>query len=372
MEQPTLCMMFESIGSYNAIGKIARNGVLAALDAGWKVTCVADRLDEALQDRVEWLKLYVPPRGFYIKWKTARYFLKQALGSRKFDVVHAHQPQHAAFSDVFQCHFLTRVAYERKCYTGGQGLRKKLGEVQQIGVMTTEDRYYREWNPNTRMLFCSQMIRDEFHRLYGTLPAEYVLNTMAPPVNLPTPEARKKARKDLAGIEDDRPIIGYLGGIDERKGYRQLISGLEGDNDIVLLLAGSNSETFQAPSLAGRYKGLGFVSDVATFFAACDVVAVPSFFDPCPTVIVEAAAHGVPIIATEGVGNLPTAVEYGAGESWDRNTSIVPVVNKILSHRLDYHTSAVKMAEDFSLEKWQRFVLDRYDETLCAKRKQRA
>ena len=371
MEKPTLCMMFEAIGSYNSIGKVARNGVLAALDAGWQVTVVANRLDESLQDRVEWIKLYVPPRGFYLKWMTARYFLIQAIGTRKFDVVHAHQPQHAAFSDIFQCHFLTRVAYERKCFTGGEGLRKKLGEAQQIGVMSKEDSFYRGWNPNTRMLFCSQMMRDEFHRLYGPLPAEYVLNTMAPPVSLPTPEARKKARKDLIGIEDDRPVLGYLGGIDERKGYRQLISGLEGDNDTFLLFGGPDTQTFDAPSLAGRFKGLGFVSDIATFFAACDIVAVPSFFDPCPAVIVEAAAHGVPTIATDGVGNLPTAVEYGAGESWDRNTSLVPVVRKIMSRHSEYSAAAVKMAEDFSVAKWQQFLLNLYDETLCAKRQQR-
>lgn len=371
MEKPTLCMIFESVGGFNSIGKVARNGVLAALDAGWQVTVVANRLEDPLLGRVEWIKLYVPPRGFYIKWMTARYFLKRALGSRKFDVVHAHQPQHAAFSDIFHCHFLTRVAYEQNCFTGGIGLRKKLGEAQQIGVMSKEDSFYRNWNPNTRMLFCSQMLRDEFHRLYGHLPAEYVLNTMAPAIKLPTPEARKKARRDLIGIEDDRPVVGYLGGMDERKGYRQLISGLEGDNDVFLLFGGSDTETFDAPSLSGRFKGLGFVSDIDTFFAACDMVAVPSFFDPCPAVIVEAAAHGVPTIATEGVGNMPTAVEYGAGEKWDRNTSLVPVVQKIMARYADYRTASVKMAEDFSVEKWQRFLLDLYDETLCAKRQQR-
>ena len=50
--QPTLCMIFEAIGPYNAIGRVAMDGIRAALDAGWRVTVVAKRLDESLQSKV--------------------------------------------------------------------------------------------------------------------------------------------------------------------------------------------------------------------------------------------------------------------------------------------------------------------------------
>ena len=58
---PTLCMVFEAIGNMSAIAKIAMADVQIALDAGYRVTVVAKFLDESLRDRVEWLKLTVPP-----------------------------------------------------------------------------------------------------------------------------------------------------------------------------------------------------------------------------------------------------------------------------------------------------------------------
>src|SRR4051812_1647014 len=95
--------------------------VRTALTAGWRVSVVAKFLDESLHDDVEWLRLYVPPRLFFVQWATARHFIRQALGARAFDVVHAHQPQVASLSDVFQCHFLTRVAHERGCLENRSG-----------------------------------------------------------------------------------------------------------------------------------------------------------------------------------------------------------------------------------------------------------
>src|SRR3954452_10644286 len=109
MPQPTLCMIFEAISNDSAIAKVAMSDVNIALDAGYKVTCVSKILHESLRPKVEWLKLKVPPRGFALQWLTARRFIKQAIGNRTFDVVHAHQPQAASLADVFQCHFLTRV-----------------------------------------------------------------------------------------------------------------------------------------------------------------------------------------------------------------------------------------------------------------------
>src|SRR5438105_2918291 len=121
MPRTTYCMIFEAIDQSSAIAKIALAEVKLALDAGYQVSVVAKRLDESLHGKVEWLKLTVPPRGFIVKWLTARTFMKKALGGRKFDIVHAHQPQAASLSDVFQCHFLTRVAHERNCIETAAG-----------------------------------------------------------------------------------------------------------------------------------------------------------------------------------------------------------------------------------------------------------
>ena len=84
-------MLFEAIGPYSAIGRIAEMEVRAALDAGYEVTVVTKQLAESLRGRVEWLRLTVPPRLFALQWLTALHFYRQALGKRKFDVIHAHR-----------------------------------------------------------------------------------------------------------------------------------------------------------------------------------------------------------------------------------------------------------------------------------------
>ncbi len=153
-------MLFEAIGPYSAIAKIAMTEVLAAINAGYSVTVVAKQLDESLRGRVEWLKLYVPPRGFALQWLTARHFYKQALGNRKFDVVHAHQPQTASLADVFECHYLTRVAYQTGTLEGRKSLRGRLIRMQQQIVLHAEDHYYRRFSRGTRMLYNSALTQE--------------------------------------------------------------------------------------------------------------------------------------------------------------------------------------------------------------------
>ena len=72
--KPTLCMIHEAIGNDNAIAKVSMRGVYAALDAGYDVTVVAKYLDQDLQGRVRWLRLFVPRRLFLLQWTTARFF----------------------------------------------------------------------------------------------------------------------------------------------------------------------------------------------------------------------------------------------------------------------------------------------------------
>src|SRR5277367_2426579 len=142
MSKPKLCIIHEAISQDSAIARIALLDARRALAAGWDVSVVAKILDPSLRDRVNWLKLTVPPRGFILKWLSARHFIRSALGNRSFDVIHAHQPQVADLSDVYQCHFLTRAAYERNCLESRPGLRPKFVRLQQQGVLHAEDRCY--------------------------------------------------------------------------------------------------------------------------------------------------------------------------------------------------------------------------------------
>jgi glycosyltransferase involved in cell wall biosynthesis len=361
-------LIHEGIGPYNAIARIAQSQVQLALEAGWRVSVVAKFLDPSLHGEVEWLKLYVPPRLLLVQWTTARAFIRAALGGRTFDVIHAHQPQVASLSDVFQCHFLTRVAYERHCLETRSGLGPGIVRAQQQGVLYAEDYFYLHWNPATHMLFCSEYLRQEFGRVYGLPPREEVLVNAVPPMSLPTPDERRAARTAYLGEAPRAQVVGYLGGLDERKGYRPLLKALEQEPDLTLLMGGLYSDSFEPPAaLRGRAKGVGLVKDTKSFYDACDVLVVPSHFDPCPLVPFEAAARGVPVIATEGVGNLPTLQEYGAGLEWKREQPLGPVVRQAIAQRAALQDGAGRMSAELSERGQGERVLARYEQVLQEK-----
>lgn len=362
MAKPTLCLIHEGIGPYNAIAKIAMGQVRSALESGWRVTVVAKLLDESLRQEVEWLKLYVPPRLLLAQWMTARHFIQQALGGRQFDVVHAHQPQVAALADVFQCHFLTRAAHERGCLEKRGGFRPGLLRLQEQGVLHAEDRYYKGWNPATRMVFCSELLRNEFGRHYGLPPRQEVLTNAAPSYNPVNPQERLEAQLSIMGREPGQIVIGYLGGLQERKGYRRLLDAVAREEDLLLLMGGSYTDGFSHARLGDRLVSVGLVTNLRQFYAACDVVVVPSYFDPCPLVVFEAVAAGLPVVATDGVGNLATLLQYGAGACWQPQNRLGPLVRELMQQRDSVRRGAERLTSALSESRQNERILRIYDE----------
>ncbi len=367
-EDKTLCIIFEAIGPFSAIARVAMQDVLIALDAGWKVTVVAKFLHETLRDRVEWLPLHVPQKVFLYQWVTARYYIKKALGNRKFDVIHAHQPQSADFADIFQCHYLTRAAFERNSLTRVRNLHAAIIRAQEQCVLYVEDYFYRHWNPATHMLYDSELTRLDFHRTYGVLNQEEVLTYAFPKIDFPTERERRLARSKAIGCEPSGLVVGYLGGIHERKGYRRLIKAVASDEGTFLMLAGQYTEDFEVPELNGRIKSVGLVLDLRQFYFACDVLVIPSLYEPLGLVAFEAAAHGLPVIATEEVGALPHLLEYGAGTPWNPTESITTVVKDAVAMREQCNQGAIRMEQDLGAASYGRRLLSLYDIVRSEKR----
>jgi glycosyltransferase involved in cell wall biosynthesis len=366
-------MIHEVVGNNNAIGKVALSDVRIALSAGYDVTVISKIIDESLKPRVTWAPMYVPRRLFYVQWTTARFFITRALGGAlsarrraglpPFDIIHAHQPQVAHLADVFQCHFLTRVAWERNCLETRTDWRSRFVRLQQEGVLHAEDRCYRRWNPHTYMLYDSALTREEFHRLYGACPLEDVLVYDFPPLNIASPAERTAAREKFLGPHRDHagPVVGYLGGLQERKGYKRLVDALKGTPDLLLLMGGPYCDNYHPPELAGRIQPIGLTGDTAGFYAACDVLIVPSLFEPLGLVAFEAAARGTPVIATPEVGALPHLLEFQAGERWSPGEPLGPLIRHMAEHKADYLPGITRMAETLSARNYGIRLLRVYD-----------
>lgn len=367
MTKPTVCVIHEAIGNQSAIAKAAMRGVYAALDAGYDVTVVAKHLHPDLEAKVTWLRLFVPKRLFLVQWTTAGYFIKKALGNRKFDLIHTHQPQVASISDIFQIHYLTRMAFLRDSLENGKGLKPALMRFQERGVLMAEDYHFRHWNPDTFITFNSNMTRDDFAKLYGKPPKEGVLLCSAPPFDPISEEERREARAKILGFEPNGPVLGFLGGGITRKGYQRIVKGLQGDNDIFFLMGGSLCDDMQIPELEGRFKAVGLVYDTRQFYAACDAVIMASLYEPFGRVILEAASRGLPVIVTPEVGALPHLEEYGVGVAWDPNTPLAPVVHRVLGQKSETLKASQRLAEDLSEDGYARNVVKMYADVMCSK-----
>ena len=371
MPKPTLCIVHNTIGTHSAIAKIAMYTLEQALDAGYQVTAVANEIAPELLDRVEWLPLHVPKRLHLYQWLRARPTIRQAMGGRTWDITQVYQPQVAALADAMHCQFLTRAAYERNCLESRPGLRPGLLRAQQKAVLRAEDAYFRRWNPKTHLFFCSELTQREFHRYYGAPPRESILENACPPLNFPSDAEKQAARKALVGNYAG-PVLGYLGGVDERKGYRQLIAALEGASDTFLLMGGPKSDGFDAPSLSrqGRFKSAGMLKDPQAFFAACDAFIIPSLFEPLGLVAFEAAAQGLPVISGLEVGALPSLLHFKAGVAWEGKAPLPPLIRDVIANTETHRRGAAQLTAALSVKALCAKQLAVYEQILREKRDQ--
>jgi len=114
-------------------------------------------------------------------------------------------------------------------------------------------------------------------------------------------------RKDLY-IPDSAPMIFAMGRFHENKAFDVLIDAVSRMPEVYLCLAGDGPRRQELEDLAERMaikprtRFLGWREDTAQLFAAADVFVCPSRHEPLGNVVVEAWAHGVPVVAAESAG----------------------------------------------------------------------
>lgn len=150
-----------------------------------------------------------------------------------------------------------------------------------------------------------------------------VLNGITPAESgSPEDNGHMIAEKSSNG-KNHAPSIGIVGQVAQWKGHDDFIESLkrlqqaelpfsatiygEGQSDYVAALK-RRIEDYQ---LSERVRWAGFVKSPAEIFRSLDICVVPSRSqDPCPTVAIETAHFGIPVVATRR-GGLPEIVQDG-------------------------------------------------------------
>jgi len=210
------------------------------------------------------------------------------------------------------------VSHLSACWANLPMLTALRGEHPEVPMVHVEHSY------SERFLALNVENRDRFHTLLRTVYAlfdrivavsgpqarwlvrkglvpEDALSVIQPAVDLTPFVAAGTAR------EPGRRIVGAIGRFDTQKGFDILINAFRTlqDTDLVLHLYGDGPEREQLEALADGLPNVqfkGYAPNPAEAIAACDIIAMPSRWEPYGLVAVEAMAAGRVLVCPRGDG----------------------------------------------------------------------
>lgn len=167
------------------------------------------------------------------------------------------------------------------------------------------------------LVFPSAIVRDAFAALVG-VPFNGVVRPQGLYKKLETsPTDRDDVRREL-GLGAQAKIVFNAGFADMRKGidiFADVASCFAGDPDVHFVWAGlveePTSETLGARLDLPNLHFVGQRDDMGRLLAAADVFALTSREDPFPSVVLEALAVGLPVVAFEGAGGFVDLFDGG-------------------------------------------------------------
>ncbi len=202
------------------------------------------------------------------------------------------------------------------------------------------------------------------------------VEVIPPFIDVPRPDPQRVRELRRAWSPDGGPIIGFAGRFVEEKRPDLLIHSLEVINRTFptarVVFAGQHQIPYESywprhKSLVDRYQDqllfLGVVpspQDMADFYAACDVLALPSDTECFALVQVEAMLCGTPVVMTDTPGGRVPVQLTGMGKIVPRNDwqALGEGIVEVLSHRERFIRPAVEIERHFAVEE----TVSRYEE----------
>jgi glycosyltransferase involved in cell wall biosynthesis len=142
----------------------------------------------------------------------------------------------------------------------------------------------------------------------------------------PDPDARARIREEL-GFQSDDLLVAFVGSEWEGKGLRFLVTALRDAPQWHLLVIGRGDErryrqlaTEYAP---GRVHFVGEIRNIADYYSAVDVFALPSEYESFSMSAHEAAAAGLPVLITRVSGAEDLLIDGRDGWFIERDAALI-------------------------------------------------
>ena len=313
-------------GAENTLGYLAQEFVrqgheVTLLSASWQGELPSRWHQHLANGRLRWLKVPVwagkSGRALSFAVNTRR-LLRQA----DFEVIYS--LERTLYQDVYRagdgCH-REWLARRRPYISILQRLGIALSPFHRL-LLGLEKRLFQS-EPLQLVIANSRQVKSEIERHYG-MPSEkirVIYNGIdRQRFSLEVVPARCSQLNQELGLSALVPTIVFVGSGFERKGLAFLIKALArlANARVLLLVVGSGHyDPYQRLArklgVASKVRFLGPQPQVERFYAAAAVVALPTIYDPCSNVVLEALACGRPVVTTaaNGAAEFITAGENG-------------------------------------------------------------
>ncbi len=249
-----------------------------------------------------------------------------AFGAREgvcYDVVHSHYWLSALAGEQLAARW--NVPHATMFHTLGEVKRRALASQREPEARLAAER--RLVHAADRVVAATAHEVRLLRQIYGVAPSRTRVVPLGVDLDRFAPRDRGEARAEL-GLAPDARIVLTVCRIQPLKGLDILIRALAqlcrpgGAEGVELLIAGGVEQAAEEVGrlralaedlgVAGRLRFLGTIPHerLPAYYAAADVVAVPSFYESFGLAAVEAMASGVPVVASR-VGGLAATVQDG-------------------------------------------------------------
>ena len=288
----------------------------------------------------------IPGRGYIAE----RRAVSELLRSVRADVLHTHGYR----PDVVDSSVAARAGIPRVTtvhgFTGG-GRRNRLYEALQRQVFRRFDAVIAVSAKLERELVASGIPADVVHLVRNAFPSEGPAHSRA--------EARARL-----GLPEDVPIVGWVGRLSHEKAPDIFVqAAATSDEDVLFSLIGAGPELERCERIASdagvnhRVRFHGQIEGAGSLLPAFDVLALTSWTEGTPMVLLEAMSQAVPIVTT-AVGGIPDVL--AANEARLIEAGDVAGIGKAIRDLLSNPERARSVADaarsrlerDFAVDSW--------------------
>jgi glycosyltransferase involved in cell wall biosynthesis len=352
-------------------GARAVNEVAERLAQKHEVHLFARKAEDLDLSRIRWRKMPGIPWPEVADFVTYHFLAEFRIRRRAFDIIHS-IGANAAAANVITIQNIQpakRIFLEQQAASEKISLPRKMTRKLYLNVTTrAEASMYvkRADRPVPMFLPVSGGVQRDLVAHYDIGNALVRIIPNAADVNRFKPGTRQQRMewRRLNGIGENDTVAVFVGGEWRRKGLDLAIQavGQLSQKDVKLLVLGKDAEQPRFEALAieagilERVLFLGFRKDVADAMAASDIFLFPSWYEAFSLATIEAAACGLPIVATKINGAEDFVVPGETGEFIEHDPKqIAGVLERLVISAADRR----RMGENSRKVVEQRYTWDR-------------